>query len=106
LLTLSGLYEYAVLDGYTKNLNTSLYNHADTMDYVLNTGNSPIHGLRGKIDYALNIGKGKLESGYQARYQQQTGAYLYKDAILGTGQYSIVPEFSSDIKVLNQIHSV
>ncbi len=106
LLTLSGLYEYAVLDGYTKNLNTSLYNHADTMDYVLNTGNSPIHGLRGRIDYALSIGKGKLETGYQARYQQQTGAYLYKDAILGTGQYSIVPEFSSDIKVLNQIHSV
>lgn len=106
LLTLSGLYEYAVLDGYTKNLNTDLDNHADTIDYVLNTGNSPIHGLRGKVDYALNIGKGKLETGYQARYQQQTGAYLYKDAILGTGQYSIVPEFSADIRVLNQIHSV
>ncbi|MCR6638922.1 MAG: TonB-dependent receptor [Sporocytophaga sp.] len=106
LLTLSGLYEYAVLDGYTKNLNTSLYNYADTMDFVLNTGNSPIHGLRGKIDYALSIGKGKLETGYQARYQQQTGAYMYKDAILGTGQYSIVPEFSADIKVINQIHSV
>ncbi|WP_081670939.1 TonB-dependent receptor [Sporocytophaga myxococcoides] len=106
VLTFSGLYEYAVLDGYTKNLNTGINNHADTLDYVLNTGNSPISGLRGKVDYSINIGKGKLESGYQARFQRQTGAYLYKNAILGTGQYSVVPEFSADIKVLNYIHSL
>lgn len=106
VLTFSGLYEYAVLDGYTKNLNTGLNNHSDTMDYVLNTGNSPLSGLRGRVDYSINIGKGKLESGYQARFQRQTGTYLYQDAILGTGQYSIVPEFSAAIRVLNQIHSL
>jgi len=105
-LSFSGLYEYAVLDGYTKNLNTSLWNYSDTMDYVLNTGYSPIHGVRGRLDYVLNIGKGKLESGYQARYQQQTGAYLYKEAVLGTGQYTIVPEFSADVSIINRIHSV
>lgn len=105
-LSISGLYEYALLAGYTKNLNANLLNHSDTLDYVLNTGRSPLEGLRGKVDYAIPLGKGKLETGYQFRYQTQTGSFLYENALLGTGQYQVVPEFSADIRIVNRIHGV
>jgi len=105
-LTISGLYEYALLDGYTQNLNANLQEHTDTLDYVLNTNKSPLNGLRGKADYTINIGKGKLESGYQFRYQKQTGSFLYQNAILGTGLYQTVPEFSADIEIINKIHGL
>jgi ferric enterobactin receptor len=106
VLSGSLLYEYAFLDGYTKNLNTHLENHSDTLDYVLNTGRSPLYGWRGKIDYIIPIGKGKLESGYQLRYQKQTGEFLYQNAILGTGNFQTVPEFSANIEIDNYIHGL
>lgn len=105
-LTVSGLYEYAVLDSYTKNLNTSPTNRADTVEYVLNTGNSPLYGFRGKIDYALPIGKGKWESGYQYRHQSQTGAFLYQTAVLGTSAFSTNSDFSANIDIQNRIHGL
>jgi ferric enterobactin receptor len=105
-LSFSGLYEYAVLDGFTKNLNANSAEHNDTLDYVLNTANSPLSGIRLKADYSINLGKGKLESGYQCRYQYQTGSFLHQDAIIGTNNYTIVPDFSADIEVENTIQSV
>ncbi len=105
-LTLSGLYEYGKLEGFTKNLNTNPNNHSDTIDYVLNTGDSPLNGIRGKVDYILPIGKGKLETGYQFRYQKQTGTFLYQNALLGTGLYETVPEFSAVIDIENRIHGL
>jgi ferric enterobactin receptor len=106
VLSFSGLYEYAVLDGFTKNLNVNSTEHNDTLGYVLNTANSPLNGIRFKTDYTLNLGKGKLESGYQYRHQYQTGSFLYLDAILGSDKYNMVPDFSADIQVENTIQSV
>ena len=106
IFSCSGLYEYALLSGFTKNLNTAPDEHNDTLGYVLNTANSPLNGLRVKADYNINIGKGKLESGYQYRYQDQTGRFLYQDAILGTPDFNTLPEFSADIAVLNTVHSL
>ena len=105
-LTFSGLYEYALLDGFTKNLNVNRYNHLDTLDYVVNTGNSPINGLRGKVDYSTTIAGGKLESGYQIRVQKQTGRFLYQNAIIGTSNYETVSPFSDDIEIDNLIHGL
>jgi len=102
----SGLYEYALLSGFTKNLNTNPINHSDTLGYVLNTANSPLSGLRLKADYSVNIGKGKLESGYQFRYQYQTGSFLYQDAILETPNFITRPEFSAHIIIKNSISSI
>jgi ferric enterobactin receptor len=106
VLSISGLYEYAVLDGFTKNLNANPTEHNDTLDYVLNTANSPLSGIRLKADYTINLGRGKLESGYQYRYQYQTGSFLYQNAILGTGNYELVPDFSATIQVKNTIQSI
>lgn len=105
-LSLSGLYEYAKFTGYTKNRNLNISDYNDTLQYVLNTGTSPLDGLRLKGDYVINIGKGKLESGYQFRYQDQTGDFLYQEAVLGTGMYVTVPEFSDEIDVKNTIHAL
>ncbi len=105
-LTLSGLYEYAVLNGFTKNLNTQLNNHNDSLEYVLNTNNSPLYGIRLKADYTVNIGKGKLESGYQFRFQDQTGSYLYDYALIGTSQYVTIPQYTANIEIINKIHGL
>ncbi|MGC3947748.1 MAG: TonB-dependent receptor [Chryseolinea sp.] len=105
-LTLSALYEHALLRSNTTNLNTSLLDQADTSDYVLNTGDSPLNGFRIKADYVITIGQGKLESGYQYRWQSQTGSFLYLDAVLGTGTYKVNDEFSANIDIQNRIHGL
>ncbi len=106
-LNISGLYEYTYLDGFNKNLDFPITQSTDQITNILNTGKSPINGLRGKIDYTNTIGKGKLESGYQLRYQTQTGAYIYENAIINRSQLNqIVPEFSANIAINNLIHGV
>lgn len=105
-LSLSVLYEGAVLEGFTRNLNTVIDNPRDTLDFTYNPARSPLNGLRLKADYAINIGKGKWESGYQFRQQNQTGRFEYLEAILRTGRYRTVPEFSANIDVDNLIHGL
>jgi ferric enterobactin receptor len=106
IFSVSGLYEYANFTGFTKNRNLNQNNYLDTLQYVLNTGTSPLNAIRGKIDYVLPLGNGKLETGYQFRYQKQTGSFLYQEAILGTGRFNTIPEFSDDIDVSQSINSV
>ncbi len=105
-LTLSGLYEYAKFTGYTKNRNLNVNNYVDTIQYVLNTGSSPLDGIRLRADYAINVGNGKLESGYQYRFQKQTGDFAYQQANLGTGNFTTNEEFTDKIDVDNTIHAL
>ncbi|MDP4284316.1 MAG: TonB-dependent receptor [Bacteroidota bacterium] len=77
-LSASILYEKDNLYGNDKNLN--LVNSdpwADTIQYVYNPYTKPLEGWRFKLDHAINLGKGKLESGYQFRYDTQEGNYGY-----------------------------
>ena len=77
-LSASLLYEKDNLYGNDKNLN--LVNSkpgADTIQYVFNPYTKPLEGWRFKIDHTINLGKGKLESGYQFRYDTQEGNYGY-----------------------------
>lgn len=76
-LTTSFLYENANLFGNTKNRNLNYPNIQDTIQYVFNPYKNPISGYRFKLDYAINIGDGKLESGYQLRYDTQDGQFDY-----------------------------
>lgn len=45
-ISVSGLYEYAMIDGYTKNRNLNIKNYADTLQYTLNTGRNPLDAYR------------------------------------------------------------
>ncbi|PST85285.1 TonB-dependent receptor [Pedobacter yulinensis] len=76
-LTASALYEHANLYGNSKNRNLQYPNTADTIQYVLNPYKNPINGYRLRLDYATAIGTGKLESGYQFRYDTQDGQFDY-----------------------------
>jgi outer membrane receptor protein involved in Fe transport len=75
-LTFSFLYEYDNLTGNTYNNNLTKPD-GDLIQYVENPYKKPINGYRLKLDYAKKIGKGKLEAGYQFRYDSQDGVYDY-----------------------------
>ncbi len=84
-LTLSFLYEYDNLTGNT--FNNNLTKPGGVMiQYVENPYEKPINGYRIKLDYAKNIGKGKLEAGYQFRYDSQDGVF----------DYLVIPEIPND----------
>ncbi len=102
-LSFSAIYEHASLYGSTKNRNIEAQ---DTLQNTLSTYKNPLDGFRAKLDYAINMGEGKLESGYQYRLDQQDGQFPYSVKNKGEGDFTLVPAFSGDVKAVNQIHAV
>jgi outer membrane receptor protein involved in Fe transport len=103
-LTLSFLYEYDNLYGNTYNSNLAEPG-GELFQYVENPYEKPINGYRIKLDYEKKIGKSKLETGYQFRYDSQDGVY----------GYTVVPEDPDDPDLdkfrgtalsVNQINSI
>jgi outer membrane receptor protein involved in Fe transport len=103
-ISISGLYEYAMLDGYTKNRNLRADNYADTLQYTLNTGENPLNAYRIKIDYEKIIGIGKMTIGYQFRNQLQKGIFNYFEKTGNASALLFNPNFSAEIQVMNKIH--
>jgi len=75
-LTASFLYEYDDLYGTTHNHNLTEPGGA-VLQYVRNPYQKPIDGYRFKLDHSIEIGNGKLESGYQFRNDSQDGNFDY-----------------------------
>ncbi len=75
-LTASFLYEYDNLYGTTHNRNLTEPD-GQVIQYVQNPYEKPIDGYRLKLDYSVNIGNGKLQSGYQFRSDSQDGVFDY-----------------------------
>lgn len=75
-LTASFLYEYDDLHGTTHNLNLTEPG-GDVIQYVQNPYKKPINGYRFKLDHAVALWNGKLESGYQFRNDSQDGTFDY-----------------------------
>ncbi|MDB5004902.1 MAG: TonB-dependent receptor [Mucilaginibacter sp.] len=103
-LTASLLYEHDNLYGGTQNRNLKYPNTADTIQYVNNPYKRPISSYRFKLDHSINIGKGKLESGYQFRHDTQDGIFDYFVTPL-TSQ-SDLAKFKGSTHAKNQINSV
>jgi len=103
-LTASALYENANLYGNTKNRNLGYPNTSDTIQYVFNPYRNPINGYRFKLDYSINIGKGKLESGYQFRYDTQDGQFDY--FVTPATSQPDADRFRGIARAKNKIHSV
>jgi hypothetical protein len=76
-ITASLLYENADLYGNTINKNLDLITKSIVFQEVNNPYTNPIDGFRFKLDYVIEIGAGKLESGYQYRFDQQNGKFDY-----------------------------
>jgi outer membrane receptor protein involved in Fe transport len=105
-LTLSGLMESANLDGLTTNINLSEPARTRTLQSTRNPSENPLNAFRLQADYVVPIGKGKLEAGYQYRNQVQKGVFQYLDQDLETGEFVLVPQFSSSTRLVNHIHSM
>lgn len=103
---LSGLVESAQLSGLTTNINLAEPERNTTLQSTRNPGKNPLKAYRLQADYVLPIGKSRLETGYQYRNQVQKGIFQYLDQNLGTGEFLVIPEFSSSTRITNHIHSV
>jgi ferric enterobactin receptor len=104
ILTTGLLYEDADLYGSTLNRNVQYPDLSKPIQTVYNPYNRPIKGYRFKLDYSINVGGGKLESGYQIRYDTQQGQFGYQ-VTPATSQLDIA-QFSGNLKAKNTINSV
>jgi len=98
------VYEHADLYGNTKNRNLHYPNTADTIQYVYNPYKRPISGYRFKLDHGLLLGKGKLESGYQLRYDTQDGQFDY--LVTPPASQPNANKFQGSLHAKNVINSV
>ena len=105
-IAVSGLIENAGMNGLTTNVNLEEPDRNAILQSSRNPSENPLNAFRLKADYTVNLGPGKLETGYQYRNQVQKGNFQYLDLNLETGRFNPVPQFSSTTKVTNQIHSV
>ncbi len=105
-LQASVLYEYTRLGGPTTNRNLSGSELTDTLQHQYNTNENPLHGLRGQLDYSRPLGAGTLEAGYQYRFLNHLGDFIYEERVLGTQRWNLIPEFSSSVDLTRKIHAV
>ncbi|MCG9791580.1 outer membrane beta-barrel protein [Flavobacterium algicola] len=105
-LTASFLYEYTLLGGPTTNLNLGYTNSAIVYQDEYNTNENPLYGTRAQLDYEFKpFSFGKLEAGYQFRKLKNNGNFIYERRNLATGEYELVPEFTSQVNLDRLIHS-
>jgi ferric enterobactin receptor len=103
-LTAGLQYEHDNLHGATLNRNLKYPNTADTIQYVSNPYKRPISAYRFKLDHSINIGKGKLESGYQFRHDNQDGTFDY--FVTPVTSQPDIAKFRGSTHAVNEINSV
>ncbi|MEZ0486352.1 TonB-dependent receptor domain-containing protein [Fibrella aquatica] len=105
-LSAGALYEYDLIDGFTSNRNLNQTNYADTLQYSYSTTYRPIQNFRTNLDATLPIWGGKLEGGYQYRYQDDSGDYRYSQQDGNGLPLLVVPGFTGRTAIISHIHSV
>ncbi|WP_375582388.1 TonB-dependent receptor domain-containing protein [Cyclobacterium xiamenense] len=105
-LSSSFLYEYTMLGGPTTNRNLGFPNTSLIYQDEYNTNDNPLHGIRWQVDYQSNPRAwGILEAGYQFRFLDHQGDFVYERRNNETGEFELVPEFSSNVALTRVIHS-
>lgn len=104
-LVFSALYERAALSGLTTNNNLSYPSLKDTIQYTENPSANPLNAYRLKLDYSKKLGSGNFQAGYQYRYDVQDGRFVYLTKILGTDNFTVNPDFTSNVNLTNHIHA-
>ena len=103
-LSTTAIYENANLYGNTINKNLELPNKITVFQLVTNPYTNPIEGYRIKLDYSTNIGKGKLETGYQLRWDKQDGTFDY--TVTPNTNQPDSAKFRGTAKSINQINGI
>ena len=102
----SVLYEYTLLGGPTVSQNLGYTDMSIVYQDEYNTNDNPLNGVRFQADYQWKpFSFGTLETGYLFRNLVHTGDFLYERKNNGTGEYELVPEFSSEVNLERTIHS-
>lgn len=99
-------YEYDLIDGFTSNRNVNRNNYRDTLQYAYSTTDRPIQNGRANIDGSLPLWGGKLEMGYQFRYQNDVGDYRFRQQEGNGLPLLVVPSFTGRTAITSRIHSV
>ncbi|WP_420150080.1 TonB-dependent receptor domain-containing protein [Spirosoma sp.] len=100
------LYEYDYLDGFTRNLNVRRTDTRDTLQYTFTTTDRPIGNLRANLDASWPLAGGRLEAGYQYRYQRDNGDYRYLNQDGQGAPLLLIDAFTGQARITNQIHSL
>lgn len=103
-LSTSALYEYDRLSGFTSNRNLSAPTYRDLLQYTLNTTGRPIQNARFNLDWMQPVGSGKVEVGYQYRFQSDVGDYVYQEQNGVNGPINTVSAFTGRLAIANRIH--
>ncbi len=103
-VTASGLFEHAKLYGNTSNKNINYPLKDQIYQEVYNPYVNPIDGYRFKLDHTVLLGDGKLESGYQFRYDKQSGLFDY--IISPATLQPDVARFKGTVKARNNINGI
>lgn len=96
-------YERANLFGNTINNNFNYPNKDVIFQQVYNPYTNPIEGYRLKVDYNIAIGKGKLEAGYQYKYDKQDGQFDY--VVSPATNQADIAKFKGTAKAINIINA-
>lgn len=104
-LSFSLQYEGADLESLTTNQNLSYPGLKQMIQETINPSKNPLHAYRLKADLTDKKGNRTWQAGYQFRYDEQTGDFLYKYRNAGSTEYTKDPFFSSQVNVRNNIHA-
>lgn len=105
-LSSSFLYEYTLLGGPTINRNLGFPELGLVFQDEYNTNDNPLNGFRWNLDYTFKpLSIGQLQTGYQFRYLNHVGDFVYERRNNETGIFELVPEFSSEVNLRRLIHA-
>lgn len=105
-LSTSFLYEYTMLGGPTINRNLGYPDMTEVLQDEFNTNDNPLNGWRVNLDYTFKpLSIGQLMVGYQYRNLDHRGDFVYERKNNETGEFELVPEFSSNVDLQHLIHS-
>jgi iron complex outermembrane receptor protein len=105
-LSTSFLYEYTMLGGPTINQNLGYPDLSVVYQDEYNTNDNPLTGWRWNLDYTFKpMAIGQLLAGFQYRYLDHKGDFLYQRKNNETGEFEMIPEFSSTVELKRPIQS-
>lgn len=105
-ISTSLLYEYTLLGGPTTNRNLGWPNTSVVYQDEYNTNDNPLHGIRFVTDYYIETDLGKWQMGYQFRWLDHFGDFVYERKNPESNQFELVPEFSIEVELVRNIHAV
>ncbi len=105
-LKVTALYERTLLGGPTDNINLGYPNLADTLQLQFNDNDNPLDGVRLQADYVRQLGQVQWESGYQFRFLQHPGDFIYLDRDFANDAWIVNPEFTNRIELVRHIHAL